>query len=83
MRNAASPEPGVYGQGGAEDGYWSPISVQAAECSSLGLILVAGASHNKRPRCVGQLMIGMSVVRRPGEAYRLSEDKYRMATNIS
>ena len=44
VRNAASPGPGVCGQGGAGDGYWSPISVQAVECSSLGSGVAAGAS---------------------------------------
>ena len=36
VQNAASPGPGVCGQGGAGDGHWSPISVPAVECSSLG-----------------------------------------------
>ena len=74
MRNAASPGPGVCKQGGARDGYWSPISVQAIESSSLGTGVAAGASHSERPRCVGQLMTGMSTVRCSGVAFRLSED---------
>ena len=43
VRNAASPGPGVCGQGGAGDGYWSPISVQAVERSSLGSGVAAGS----------------------------------------
>ena len=74
MQNAASPGPSVCGQGGAGDGHWSPISVQAIECSSLGSGVAAGASYSERPRCVGQLMIGMSAVRWTEVAYRLSED---------
>ena len=74
MRNAASLGLGVCGQGGAGDGHWSPISVQAVESSSLGSGVAAGASYSKRPICVGQLMIGISAVRSPGVAYRLSED---------
>ena len=74
VRNAESPGPGVCGQGGAGDGHWSPISVQAVESSSLGPGVAVGASCSKRPRCVGQLMIGMSAVRWTGVAYRLLED---------
>ena len=43
VRNAASPGPGVCGQGGAGDGRWSPISVQAVERSSLGSGVAAGS----------------------------------------
>ena len=62
VQNAASPGAGVCGQGRAGDGHWSPIVVQAVECSSLGPGIVAGASYSERPRCVGQLMTGMSAV---------------------
>ena len=74
VQNAASLGPGVCGQGGAGDGYRSPISVQAIECSSLGPRVVVGASYSERLKCVVQLMIGMSAVRWTGVAYRLSED---------
>ena len=63
VQNVASPTLGVCRQDRARDGHWSPISVQAVECSSLGPRVVAGASYNKRPRCVSQLMIGISAVR--------------------
>ena len=43
VRNAASPGPGVSGQGGAGDGRWSHISVQAVERSSLGSGVAAGS----------------------------------------
>ena len=74
MRNTASLGLGVCGQGRARDRHWSLISVQAVECSSLGLGVAAGASYSERPKCVGQLMIGISVVQWTGEAYKLSED---------
>ena len=50
VRNAASPGPGVCGQGGAGDGRWSPISIQAVERNSLGSGVAAGASYGERPR---------------------------------
>ena len=75
MRNAASPGPGVCGQGGAGDGHWSPILVQVVECSSLGPGVAAGASYSERPRCAGQLMTWMSAVRWSRVAFRLSEDR--------
>ena len=75
VRYAASPGPGVCGQGGAGDGHWSPISIQVVESSSLGSGIAAEASYSERPRCVGQLMIGMSAIRWSGVACRLSEDR--------
>ena len=63
VQNTASLGPGVCEQGGAGDGHWPPISVQAVESSSLGSGAVAGASYSESPRCVGQLMTGMSAVR--------------------
>ena len=74
MQNAANPGAGVCGRGGARDGHWSPISVQAVECNSLGPGVAVGASYSERPRCVGQLMIGISVVRWTEVAYKLLED---------
>ena len=68
MRNAASPGPGVCGQGGAGDGRWSPIAVQAVERSSLGAGVAAGGilrRKNQRsgpagPEC--QLFVDWSLI---------------------
>ena len=50
VRNAASPGPGVSGQGGAGDGRWSPISVQAVERRSFGSGVAArGILRRKTP----------------------------------
>ena len=49
MQNAASPGPGVYGEGGARDGYSSPILAQAVECSSLGPGVAVGHPTVKDP----------------------------------
>ena len=43
VQNATSPALGICGQGGAGDGRWSPISVQAVERSSLGSGVAAGS----------------------------------------
>ena len=53
VRNAASPGPGVCGQGGAGDGRWSPISVQAVERSSLGSGVSAGGILRQKTQMCG------------------------------
>ena len=75
VRNAASPGPGVSGQGGAGDGRWSPISVQAVERNSFGSGVAArGHPTEKDPaERRGQLDRNVSCSM-TGVALRLSED---------
>ena len=73
VRNAASPGPGVCGQGGAGDGRWSPISVQAVERSSLGSGVAAGGILRRKTQLSGPAGPECQLFD-AGVVFRLSED---------